>query len=403
MDQTDSQEQRRSNRRATAAWFCLVVAFELVLAASLGLNRPLSGDEQHFVHTVQQFATGLNLPLLRSYEEMSGPLPFMLYAGWARLFGTHVASLRLCSLLIALLTHMMLWCWLSSVLDKPGKVWFASLLLLLNPYMAYLSFYVYTDMLAMLGLALALWAYACRRPVLLSAGLAVAVLSRQYLLFAVAATGVIAAGQMWRGEKAGRQMLAAAAVSLLPLAALVALWRGLSPDNQMKSLYVDQMLSFHPTSLVVYVACVALYTLPVLAWRWRMLLADRVAWVSAGCIGWAYLLWPVRASQVSITAGFQTVGVFHRLLKLLTDSLLLQDAAWCAFWVLGLVLLIHVARDSLRRLVAQRWDQLQYWNVMILWFFAVMPLSYLHWEKYALPLLPVLMARLLADGGRLEA
>src|SRR5262249_25332232 len=97
--------------KAPLAVACVVLALEAILAWSVGIGRPFRGDEPHFVETIIQFGTRpLNLDLLTHYNEMSGPVPFVLYGTWGRVFGFGPPVLRLFSVVVALATYL-LWYW----------------------------------------------------------------------------------------------------------------------------------------------------------------------------------------------------------------------------------------------------------------------------------------------------
>ena len=78
--------------------------FEAV-AAWVGFQQGPWGDEIHFYQTVQQFGQCMGLNTLKCYNEMSSPLPFVVYAMWGNVFGFELGVLRFLSVVIALLTY----------------------------------------------------------------------------------------------------------------------------------------------------------------------------------------------------------------------------------------------------------------------------------------------------------
>ena len=65
-----------------------LMVFLLVFAGAvtvIGINRPYWGDEAHFAETVRYFGNEISLNTLKSYNEMSTPLPFVLYALWGKI------------------------------------------------------------------------------------------------------------------------------------------------------------------------------------------------------------------------------------------------------------------------------------------------------------------------------
>src|SRR5438132_14065253 len=95
--------------KGLAACACVIVAVEAIAAWGVGIDRPLRADEPHFVETIVQFGTSRpSLDLLTHYNEMSGPVPFVLYGAWGRMFGFEPFTLRLFSIVVAVATYVLL-------------------------------------------------------------------------------------------------------------------------------------------------------------------------------------------------------------------------------------------------------------------------------------------------------
>ena len=112
----------------------------------LAFERPYWGDEIHFVETINRFGKNMGLNTIKHYNEMSTPLPFMLYALWGRIFGFEIHILRILSVIIAVATYI-LFHWLLFLIF--GNIKVASLtsaFLVLHPYMVGFSVFVFTDM-----------------------------------------------------------------------------------------------------------------------------------------------------------------------------------------------------------------------------------------------------------------
>src|SRR5260370_37885046 len=173
-----------------AAVICAAAAIEGLLACVVGIDRPLRGDELHFVETIVNFGTSpLSLDLLAHYNEMSGPIPFVLYGAWGRMFGFEPHVLRLFSIIVAVSTYVLLFWFLQSETGNLRLSALGTAFVALHPYMLYLSLFVYTDMLAILCLIGAIAAVRRERPAWLAIALCGAVLNRQYLVFATGAAG----------------------------------------------------------------------------------------------------------------------------------------------------------------------------------------------------------------------
>ena len=432
---------------------CALLALQAVLACAVGVGRPFRGDEPHFVETIVQFGTQpLTLDLLAHYDEMSGPVPFVLYGTWGRFFGFEPQTLRLFSILVALATCL-LWFWFlqgetgSARLAASGTAFVA-----LHPYMLYLSLFVYTDMLAILCLIGSLIAVRRQRPLLLAAFLCGAVLNRQYLIFASAAAGLYFLARYWKSRRRQDAIsMLAVAGSAMPLAAFCLLWRGLCPDGALKQVYLDQHVSFHVSSLVLYVSLTALYLAPVLALGWKGLFptdtrrftkvgccrasqqdtavakashapagdisprenlaagedAPRLAWTAGGhsfagripalaalSLCGLYWFFPVGPSRSAVEAGIFQVGMLHQTLHFLFGSPALEHAVFFTGFALGLAVVARILMDATARWRRGEIDFRFFLDLNVVFFLAVMPFSYLNWEKYFMPLVPVLVLRI---------
>lgn len=222
----------------TRYWVGVVVMVGYLIGLATlwpGLQAPTHGDEGHFRRTVLTILAAPTLETLRTYPEMSGPLPFALYAGWGALWqNAGLATMRLCALLIALCTGLVLWGQLVRCALPPLWQLLAGAWLLLYPYFAGTALYVYTDMPALGLLALA-WLAATRghwRAYAL--WLALALLCRQYLLFLPLA---LAAYHIWQRQWR-HPALWAQLWGTLPLLLLMAYWQGAAPDSPVRTQYL---------------------------------------------------------------------------------------------------------------------------------------------------------------------
>ena len=93
-------------------------------------------------------------------------------------------------------------------------------------------------MLALFGMAVVMHSTSAGRPWRAALGLAVATLARQYLAFLAAALVLAALCVRDERDRVRVAWSAAAVAGMLPLAALVWLWAGLSPMNNLRHLYV---------------------------------------------------------------------------------------------------------------------------------------------------------------------
>ena len=375
---------------------CLFAAIEAIAAWGVGIDRPLRADEPHFVGTIIQFGTTpLSIDLLTHYNEMSGPVPFVLYGAWGRMFGFEPQTLRLFSIIVAVATYVLLFWFLHSETGDLRLSALGTAFVALHPYMLYLSLFVYTDMLAILCLIGAIAAVRRERPVWLALALCGAVLNRQYLLFATGAAGAYFLAR-WIRHRQRRDMvqLLAVATSVVPLSGLCVLWRGLCPDGNLKHIYLDKHPSFHVSSLVLYVSLMSIYLSPVLAARWREFFGSKKPAIVAASLCWLYWLFPVAASPIAAESGFR-VGMLHLTLHQMFNSETLEHAVFFTGFAGGLAVVTALGIDAWHRWREGRIDFQFFLDLTAFAFLAVMPCSYLHWEKYFMPLVPVLMLRIL--------
>ncbi len=366
----------------------LLLAAYLAGLALFGLDRPFWGDESHFYRTVLLFESNFSLETLLHYEEMSTPLPFGLYAGWGALFGTSVQTLRLLSLLIAAGTFVTFYRTVERM--APGE--YAPLgltaCLAFNPYTVGLSLFIFPDMLTLLFVLLMIQAIHEDQPVQLGVASALGLLCKQYAAFMTLAAFIVVAIDFvrFRERRALGSMLGLAA-SVIPVGVLFLYWGGFSPDNSIKELYLDEAFVYHPNAASLYLILLFLYPLPVVVYQWRAIYADLRVLLGAFLVSWVYFAFPVRASASALQGGVETVGFTHRLLERLLEAPWV-DAVFFVLFFLSLPVCYALMEDVWRRLRRPAFDRSTVLHLALLSFMIVMPLSYLTWEKYFLPVLP---------------
>ena len=359
-------DQRWSARSAILAWalWCAIYLGGALLF--VGITRAYPGDEQRFIETSRLFAAGLTVDLLQHYPEMSGPLPFAIFSMWGHHLGWGLSSMRVLAVAIGFCTLMLMYVWLCDALGSHTAAFLSGLALCLNPYVAAMSVFLYTDMISMLFVMLALVAVERKNNVVLALALAAALLSRQYLVFVPLAIGFYAL------LKRNRGMLAAVLVSVLPLAWLVWLWGGLAPASPMRPQYLNGGAGFHIAAFAGYTGLLAIYLAPFLMIGWRRSVPGwrgGVAILGISAIAWAF---PVRPSPFSIRVGVSTVGLLDRGLTMLLPSVAMRDGFYWIAFLLGLAVVAVFIREASKRRLP---------SMMVVSFLLVMPFSYLYWEK----------------------
>ncbi len=371
--------------------FLLVYETGLVVFTDF-LKRPPWVDEWHFVPTIKKFCEEISLRTIKNYEEYSTPLPFILYALWGRAFGCELMSLRIFSLIIAFLTYISFY-FLSFSLLKNEKLSLAlTLFLSLNPYMIGLSVFVYTDMITILFLILAMFGIVRKNPLSLFLFSACALLSRQYSVFFLTGAGIYFLVKAIKNVERRRSLIMISAIfaSCIPLLFLFFLWKGPSPIG-----FPEGEAGFHMNSLFLYILLFPVYLLPILIFRWRFIYQERKRLLFALLPASLYFFFPVTPSPFAVRWNIHTVGFFHRfLLHLLKNRWAVHCVFFLFFWA-GLLLVHAMLRDIYFRMRKSIPDIPLLLDLITISFLFIMPFSYLHWEKYIIPLLPFLSIRLL--------
>lgn len=384
------------SHRATLTFAVCAVGFLVSLAVLAGLDRPTWGDEWHFVETVERFGNDPSLETLQTYDQMSTPLPFMIYAAWGATFGFEIERLRILSLLIAFITYLLFYFLLAKLLGSVRTVWLGAAFVMLHPYMIGFSIFVFTDMSAIMFMLAACLALCYRRPIWFGCMLAAALLCRQYLGFVFIASLSYSGYQLFASRQIhSKPMFFATLLSALPIVSLFCLWGGFHPDNVRQQFYNDEAFSFHAAAMVLYISLMSIYLLPILFACRRLVWKRRSIWFVSLILSCLYWFFPVSPSQTALEAGTHTVGLLHRMLSAITESEWLPHMVFYVGFLAGLSVLIFVIRDTRKRLKNKDDTFVLFLNLCILSFLLVMPFSYLAWEKYFMPLMLLLTVRLL--------
>ncbi|MBY0426919.1 MAG: glycosyltransferase family 39 protein, partial [Cytophagales bacterium] len=284
----------------------------------IGLNHDFWTDEGHFYRTILLFISKPSLHTLAHYEEMSTPLPFILYALWGKLVGIEISSLRLFSLILSASTFFCLH-YLISV-SFPGmkiRALVAVISFSLIPYVPGLSFFVYTDMPAILFMLLAWICLIKNQPIPLFFFASASVWSRQYLVFFIAA-GLVYSFLMAFNDAERKKSISLGVSLLLAMASLLPLaiiWGGLSPDNEVKNQYLVTTTRYNFHALQAYLYSISLFSLPVLLPIIPFLVRNKGIVISSLAASFTYWLFPVQTSEASMQLGYFHVGFFHKFLS----------------------------------------------------------------------------------------
>ncbi len=383
-------------KKSLLIFLAFLIIFEGFVIVVGDLRRPHWGDEGHFRDSIEYIGQDIGLETIKHYEEMSTPLPFVAYALWGQWFGFDLFHLRWLSIIVAFACYLIFHRLLYITIANDRAVLLGAIFLVVQPYMIGFSIFVYTDMWAILFVILGLLAHVRQRPVLLGVAMAMAILSRQYMVFFTIAAVLYYLLDYWRSrEFLSIKMLVACVVATLPYLALVILWGGPSPDNQLRQVYLGRGLYFQPIVVTLYLCLLLAYHLPLLVFYLKRFYTDVRVLVASVILSAWYFIFPVGPTQPSIDVGIPTVGLFNRFLRVtLGDGFLVQVAFYLCF-LLALPVFLFFVRDCYTRWRAREFDLAFMMDLAILSFFVVMPFSYLGWEKYFMPAVPLVILRLL--------
>lgn len=366
---------------AYAIFYCIA------LISVFGFTYKFWTDEEHFYFTILEFIQHPSFDTLKHYEEMSTPLPFILYAAWGWLFDSSLATLRIFSLLVAAATilsafHLFKKAELSTIAS-----FICTLILSLNPYFIGVSFFVYTDLLCELCMIWVFISLIQRNIVACCIWLLFAILCRQYMLFFIPAVAIYLFAQ--KKFSIDFDLIKKEVLLLIPIIGfgiLFLFWGGTSPDNKLKTLYIHQAFIFHGDAFTAYMAASILYTFPLLLLSLKGIKKIHVYVVLPISILW-YVLFPVQGSQVAIESiiHIDTIGFLHKATHLLPDAV--EQIIWLLLFVLSCLVFVLAFEKALKN------SQSYYFLVCSSWllFLLTMSFSYLTWEKYLLPILPMLL------------
>lgn len=375
----------------TSFWLWLVLWMAVLLAATGFLRHDVWHDEQHFVETIKQFGHHYvpSLDLIRSYREMSTPLPFLLFGMIGRLFDFDLPIMRTFMLLLS--AFMLIISYRTVALLSGSLKWaLASVLVLsLNPYVFGASICIYTDNPAMFFFFAGVYYYVKKRPAFFSIFSWCAIMCRQYYVFVP--VGIIIYEAM-RLVRTGQWRVFITAVlppigSLLGALPLFLFWNGLSPQTELRDTYMDPVPTFHAKTLILNLSLSFWYVWPI----WFFIIRQRHFRVSslvlAVLFSAVFLLFPIEVTDAAKSGGVITTGFLHRSLRWLGGEWTAQVVFFAGF-LATLTFVFEWARTGFRGFLEGPSPGRSFMSpmlLMLLTFHLVMPFSYHIWEKYFIP------------------
>jgi hypothetical protein len=382
-------------KRSLLLLVLFLIVYETILYIGVGLRQPTWADEHHFIPTIEKFGKEISLRQLKTYNELSTPLPFILYALWGKLVGFHLHQLRFFSLIIALFTFITFYIYYYQASGRVKIALLVTLFLIYQPYSIGISVFVYTDMLALFFLAWSLIAFQKEKPIILAISAAGAMLCRQYFVFLPAALFLYYLVQMiLKARPNSRKMLISSIVSFIPLISIFILWCGFSPQNEISNLYLQGGLYFHTEFLVLYICLFAVYLFPMIIYCWKKYYKNRILLLLSLLISFTYLLFPVKASEPAVAVDVFTVGYFHRFIRMAlgTSS---EHFVFYFMFLISLPVVLWIIKDVYFQVIHRKLSAFLFTEFCIILFLIIMPFSYLNWEKYFLPIIPIAAVQIL--------
>jgi hypothetical protein len=370
--------------RPQRIWFFGAVAavFLALLAGFDFLRFPIRADELHFwPASVALFQNGFpTLHQLRSYNELSTPLPFLIFGGLQYLFhggivvgrAINVASSFAILLIIGAFGNFSL----RALLCAAGLVLF--------PYFALVGTHLYTDPLAVLcsvgGVALYLRGWPAGSAICFIGGIA----CRQYIVafpLALFARGIAQQARLRRFAFTAE--LVAPAIAAVSLAGWYLFFGSLAPETALHA----QNLSagrFYPEHGLYFLTCIGLYFVVLECILFRSvapLLTPGIGAIAiAAAVSILFLFFP---PIENINPPVPTMGY----LDIAVRSVLPTPARVLLFWALAI-------------LAALRLRPLSTGGLMLYANAALLACAHVAWDKYALPMLATLW--LLKSADRLD-
>src|SRR5437867_4945211 len=145
------------------------------------LHFPMIWDENHFWRTTLLFSKSLvpDFRVLRNYNELNTPLPFIIFGALAHQFKDGLFAGRFLNLIVSLIII----CTIGLPLGrKDARSILAAMSILSVPYYLWLSTHLYTDILSAFFVLAGFWLYVRNKHILSSIPFILAIACRQYMV-----------------------------------------------------------------------------------------------------------------------------------------------------------------------------------------------------------------------------
>lgn len=365
--------------------FLLIILPFLAVALLTQLNHPTDFDEgDYHIPVIQQFADSLPQPDLMHYRSATTPLMHLGLAVWGRMVGTEPWKLRVIMVLVGIAAAFAFRQILIEQSDP--AVDRNTLFLIVYPYFFWLSFIVMTEVVALLFGLLAL-RYALRpRPdrgdlARFAIWATLAIFTRQQWLFLP-----LAAAPYWLWQDRNLSRAKWAGIPLLVIAPLFIAWGGLNPPVFFATSHA---LVFNPAQFALLLIFVGFYFAPAVmakatSWPWRRLwplgLALLPLLLYAPHVDAIPESWSLLSVQRNFTGNLARFGELAA--RFLPPAVVL--AGYFVLLLLGAVILVKAWSAHRQAQAGLLW-----WLIAV--FMLMTALVAQPWERYFLPIVPLLI------------
>jgi hypothetical protein len=370
--------------RAQRIWFFGVIAvvFLALLAGFDFLRFPVRADEPHFwPASVALFQSGLpTLGQLRTYNELSTPLPFLIFGGLEYVFHGGIVVGRAVNTASSFATLV--------IIGALGNFSLRALLcaagLILFPYFALVGTHLYTDPLAVLCTVAGVALYLRGRLWMSAVCFIVGIACRQYVVafpLALLARGFLPQARL--EQIALRSEVIAPAIATLSLAGWYVFFGGFASRT---ASHAQNIAAGHlyPEHGLYFLTCIGFYFVVVECILFRsvapLLAPGRGAIVIAAAVTLLFLFFP---PIENVNPPVPTMGY----LDIAVRSVLPTPVRVILFWALATI-------------AALRLRPLSTGGLMLYANAALLACAHVAWDKYALPMLATLW--LLKSADRLD-
>lgn len=376
----------------------ILILFVTIFFLKQNFLGELYQDEHHYLPTAVFFSKEPipSLDLLKSYNELNTPIPFIL-GGWVvNVFGENIQCLRLLTYAVSFIL-LMTFVWASPDHSKRFFLCLAGLMIFPNYYLC--SVYYYTDIFAMLGVLAGTVAYLRKAHWWGMVFFIAAVSSRQYMLAFPAAIVAYEFLELLKTNSNVRNFFSGLfkdiswlpyALAVLSIAPWVLLWNGPAPAAVMANQYYDsdKLIQYNFGYVIYSSACLAVYYVipeilitgklkyfinypknhPGFFFTFLVLVITLITFFPAKQAYNPYFTWPYLGyvDQLLMTMGITGFikQIVFGLLMLVTFMRFISPK----FGLAGCVVIINILLLGKAQL---SWDKYSLPMIMVLWFLAM--------------------------------